>query len=74
MNEDNISSFIYNYTYCYISPNYFWRKGFDWKTQTYNQFSRKINWSAELFGNVFKSKKQMLELESKTTLNYDIID
>lgn len=74
MNEDNISSFIYNYTYCYISPNHFWRKGFDWKTQTYNQFSRKINWSAELFGNVFKSKKQMLELESKTTLNYDIID
>ena len=73
-NEDNISSFIYNYTYCYISPNFFWRKDFKWKTETFNQFAKRSQWSKELLNNAFKSKKQMLEMESKTSLNYDVIE
>lgn len=72
--EDNVSSLIYNYTYCYISPNFFWRNDFDWRNETFNQFSKRSNWSKELFSNALKSKKQMLELESKTSLNYDVIE
>ena len=34
----------------------------------------KINWSKDLLSKVFKSKEQMLELESKISLNYDIIE
>lgn len=72
--ENNLSSFIYNYTYCYISPRHFWKKDFDWKNESFNEFSKKINWSKDLLSKVFKSKEQMLELESKLSLNYDIIE
>jgi len=72
--EDNFSSLIYNYTYCYVSPSHFWKKDFDWKNESFNSFSRKINWGKDLFSKVFKSKRQMLELESKISLNYDIIE
>ena len=64
----------YNYTYCYISPRHFWKKDFDWKNESFNEFSKKINWSKDLLSKVFKSKEQMLELESKISLNYDIIE
>lgn len=71
--ENNTSSLIFNYTYCYASPNGVWRSDFDWKNETFNQFSKRKKWGRELLSNIFKSKKQMLELESKTSLNYDII-
>lgn len=71
--ENNTASHIFKYTYCYASPSGVWKSDFDWKNENFNQFSKRKKWSNELLSNVFKSKQKMLELESKTTLNYDII-
>lgn len=73
MKENNISSLVYKYTYCYASPERVWRNDFDWRNENFNQFSKRKRWSRELLSNVFKTKKQMLEFENKTSLNYDII-
>ncbi len=66
----NTSSFIFDYTFCYISPNKFWKPDFDWKNQSFNTFSRQIGWSQSLFNNIFKSRKNLTALSNR--LNYEI--
>lgn len=66
----NESSLIYDYTFCYVSPDSFWRKGFKWKEQTFNQYSKEIGWSKQLVSNVFKSKQELSSLSNR--LNYEI--
>ena len=66
----NDSSLIFDYTFCYISPQKFWKEGFNWKTTSFNQFSKKIGWGNTLFSNIFKSKAQLRSLSNR--LNYEI--
>lgn len=66
----NDSSLIFDYTFCYVSPQDFWKAGFDWKNKTFNEFSKDIGWSKTLFSNIFKSKAQLKSLSNK--LNYEI--
>ncbi|WP_142784424.1 radical SAM protein [Changchengzhania lutea] len=68
--EINTSSFIYDYTFCYISPDSFWKPDFNWKEQTFNEFSAQIGWGGTLFGNIFKSKYELRNLSNR--LNYEI--
>jgi len=70
LTNGNQSSFIFDYTFCYISPNNFWKKGFNWREESFNEFSRKIKWSQTLFLNIFKSKTELRTLSNR--LNYDI--
>lgn len=70
MHKSNDSSLIFNYTFCYISPNTFWKPNFDWKNESFNSFSKKIGWSRQLFTNIFKSKSELKSLSNR--LNYEI--
>jgi molybdenum cofactor biosynthesis enzyme MoaA len=70
MSKTNDSSLIFNYTFCYISPNTFWKPDFDWKNESFNKFSKKIGWSNQLFANIFKSKSELKSLSNR--LNYEI--
>ncbi|SDB62434.1 Radical SAM superfamily protein [Flavobacteriaceae bacterium MAR_2010_188] len=70
LKQTNKSSYIFDYTFCYISPNKFWKDGFDWRNETFNQFSERINWSHSLLKNVFKSNEQMSSTSKR--LNYEI--
>ena len=68
--EINNSSLIYDYTFCYISPDKVWKDGFDWKNETFNQYCKRIAWRKVLFSNIFKSEK---ELKSRSNrLNYEV--
>lgn len=67
---ENQSSFIFDYTFCYISPNKFWKEGYNWREESFNDFSKKIGWSQLLFSNMFKSKSQLRTLSNR--LNYEI--
>jgi len=69
-NSINSSSFIFDYTFCYVSPDKFWKPEFNWKTQSFNDFSREIDWSNTLFTNIFKSKLELRNLSNR--LNYEI--
>lgn len=66
----NEASFIFDYTFCYVSPTSFWKEGFNWKEESFNDFSKKIGWSKLLFLNIFKSKKALNTTSNK--LNYDV--
>ncbi|MBV7270085.1 radical SAM protein [Winogradskyella luteola] len=70
LKDENTSSFIFDYTFCYISPNKFWKDGFNWRAETFNTYSKKIGWSQLLLSNVFKSKSHLRTLSNK--LNYEI--
>jgi MoaA/NifB/PqqE/SkfB family radical SAM enzyme len=70
LKEKNEFSVIYSYAFCYISPKYFWKEGFNWNEETFNQFSQKIGWSKLLFSNIFKSKKELSTTSNK--LNYEV--
>ncbi len=70
LNSENQSSFVFDYTFCYISPQKFWKEGFNWRDVSFNEFSKQINWSQTLFSNIFRSKKQLKSLSNR--LNYEI--
>jgi len=67
---ENESSLIFDYTFCYVSPNKFWKDGFNWREESFNDYSKKIDWSKMLFSNVFKSKSELKTLSNR--LNYEI--
>ncbi|HZW62631.1 MAG TPA: radical SAM protein [Flavobacteriaceae bacterium] len=66
----NNSSLIFDYTFCYISPNKFWKEGFNWKEQTFNQYAKQIGWSKTLLKNSVKSETKLKSLSNR--LNYEI--
>lgn len=68
----SLNSIIRDFTYCYISPNFFWQDDFKWKKETYNQYAKRVNWSLQILKNVFASKKRLKKLENKT-LNYEVL-
>lgn len=70
LSDENESSFVYDYTFCYVSPKAFWKEGFKWKEESFNDFSKKIGWSNTLFKNIFKSKSELKSLSDR--LNYEI--
>tara|TARA_R110002049_G_scaffold21057_1_gene77517 strand:+ start:8761 stop:9765 length:1005 start_codon:yes stop_codon:yes gene_type:complete len=68
--EINDSSLIFDYTFCYISPDKFWKEDFNWREESFNEYSKKIGWGNQLISNIFKSKKELNSLSNR--LNYDI--
>lgn len=66
----NTSSFIFDYTFCYISPNKFWKDGFRWKEESFNDFSKRIHWKQQLWRSIFTSQKKLTTRSNK--LNYEI--
>ena len=70
LTKDNQSSLIFDYTFCYVSPNKFWKEGFNWREESFNDFSKQIGWSKQLFSNIFRSKKELRSLSNR--LNYEI--
>ena len=57
--DENESNEIISATYCYISPKTFWREDFDWRNETFDQYSKRSNYSLKLFKNIFN--KNVLE-------------
>jgi len=70
-NKQSSNSIIRDFTSCYISPTTFWEKDFDWKNETFNQYTKRTGWSKKIFKNIFASKKSIDKLKNKT-LNYEI--
>ncbi len=70
-NRNNNESVIFQYTYCYISPTAFWHPDFNWRTESFNAFSKRTGWGKQIFSPILKSKSQMKALQSEH-LNYDI--
>lgn len=70
LKRENDSSLVFDYTFCYVSPNKFWKEGFNWREESFNEFSKKIGWNKLLLANVFKTKSKLKSLSNK--LNYEI--
>jgi molybdenum cofactor biosynthesis enzyme MoaA len=51
------NAIITSYTYCYASARGCWRENFDFRKETFPQWSKRTHWKTELFKNVFRNKK-----------------
>lgn len=67
----SISSVIKNYTYCYVSPSYFFRDDFNWKKESFDDYTKRTGWSLEILKNIFSRKKEITDLKNES-LNYTI--
>lgn len=68
---DNNSSYLMPYTYCYVSPKYYWKNDFNWREETFAAWKKRNNWDLQLFKNIFISKKE-LEKPNRNMLNYSV--
>ncbi|MBT8271547.1 MAG: radical SAM protein [Bacteroidia bacterium] len=66
----NASGLIFDYTFCYVSPDLVWKPDFKWKTESFDHFSKSIGWGKTLYSNIFKSKSELRN--TSTRLNYEI--
>lgn len=69
--SSNNSAYLVPYVNCYISPDFFWKKDFDWKNQSFSQWKKQNNWHTILFKNIFIPKSK-LELINRNMLNYNV--
>ena len=67
----NDSSYLIPYTYCYVSPKFFWKDDFDWKTETFAQWQTRNDWNSKLLKNVFTSRDKLDET-NRNMLNYSV--
>lgn len=65
------SSIVHDFTYFYIGPTSFWKEDFDWKNETYDQYSSRTGWKKEILALLFSSNKKLKALLNDK-LNYDI--
>lgn len=63
----NVSSSVTESVYCYISPKSFWFDDWEWRQETFREYSKRVKYSKQLFYNIFKKSSY-----TKTKLNYDI--
>lgn len=68
---DNNSSYLLPYTYCYVSPKFYWTNDFDWRNESWAAWQKRTNWNLELFKNIFVSKAA-LEKPNRNMLNYSV--
>ncbi len=68
---ENNSSYLKPFTYCYVSPKYYWRDDFDWRQESFSDWKKRNNWNKTLFRNIFVSKKE-LKKPNRNMLNYSI--
>ena len=71
VDRKNIDSLIYPYTYCYISPEEFWHKDFDWKSESYDEYASRKRISFEMLRNAFSPFKK-IKIGQTDNLNYKI--
>lgn len=67
----NDSSYLLPYTYCYVSPDYFWKDDFEWKTESFSAWKKRNNWDLGLLKNVFLSRKKLIST-NRNMLNYSV--
>lgn len=68
---NNDSSYLIPYTYCYVSPNFFWKDDFDWKNETFSNWKKRNKWNKTLLKNIFVSKETLYET-NRNMLNYSV--
>lgn len=68
---NNDSSYLIPYTYCYVSPKYFWKDDFDWKNESFSNWKKRNNWNKKLFLNIFTTKEKLYET-NRNMLNYSV--
>ncbi|MBT8268011.1 MAG: radical SAM protein [Flavobacteriaceae bacterium] len=66
----NASSLVFDYTFCYVSPDQVWKPDFNWREQSFESYSKEIGWGKVLFRNIFRSKSDLKNRPNR--LNYEI--
>lgn len=65
------NSYLLPYVNCYISPEFFWKKNYNFREQSFKEWKHENKWHWQLFNNIFISKKK-LDGINRNILNYNI--
>ena len=56
-NEDEVEDkYMESPSYCYISPKSFWEDDFNWREETFNEYSKRTNYAGKLFKRIFNKQ------------------
>ncbi|WP_169628016.1 radical SAM protein [Flavobacterium soli] len=67
----NNSNYLMPFVFCYISPRFYWKEGFDYKNETFLEWKKRTGWNKVLFKNIFTSKNKLGSM-NRNILNYSI--
>lgn len=70
INDNNTDSIIVESTYCYISPRIAWEVDFDFRNETFEQYTRRTGYATKLFKKIFIRKNKLIL--TKRNLNYSV--
>ena len=68
---ENNSSYLLPYTYCYVSPKFYWKDDFNWREESFAAWKKRNKWDSAIFKNIFVSRKG-LEKPNRNMLNYSV--
>lgn len=66
----NYNSIILEAVKRYISPEVVWRKDFQWQTESYGEFCKRIGWSQFLLRSIFSNKDDLAESNTSFSGKY----
>jgi len=66
----NYNSIILEAVKRYVSPEVVWRRDFQWRTESYDEFCKRIGWTKFLFRNIFVNKESLAERNTSFSGKY----
>jgi molybdenum cofactor biosynthesis enzyme MoaA len=64
-NEDEVEDkYMESPSYCYISAKSFWEDDFNWREETFNEYSKRTNYSSKLFKRIFNKQLKLTTAQS----------
>jgi molybdenum cofactor biosynthesis enzyme MoaA len=69
--EEDTDRSLVDATYCYVSPRECWQDGFNYKTDTFESFSRKTHQGKRLFYSILKKDKRK-RIDVSRKMNYSV--
>lgn len=69
--SSNDSSYLIPYTYCYVSPDFFWKEDFNPESESFSQWKSRTGWNRQLLKNAFLSLDTLMQT-NRNMLNYAV--
>lgn len=71
---DNVQSVIYEFVYCYMRPGMIWKEDFDWKNESFDDFTQRTDWAKKIWQKAFAPKKDYDAMNQKNSLKYEVLN
>jgi sulfatase maturation enzyme AslB (radical SAM superfamily) len=71
-NPSSDQNYLVPYTYCYVSPKHCWKDNFNFREETFAQWSRRVHWKSGIFSAILRNKEVTDKDTGTEKLNYSV--